>query len=66
MLRSTASAASKFSSMDKNHGPPGFKGKYSYEYEDLDVNEVLQKKGLTPADVRHPNQQAKVDQLSVA
>lgn len=59
MLASTKGEAKKFSAMDKNHGPPAFR--YAQEYDSLDHNELLQARGLSSADVRHPDHQARVD-----
>jgi len=61
MLAQTSGEAKKFTAMDKNHGPPAFRYMYSVEYDTLENNEILQARGLTPADVRHPNQQARID-----
>lgn len=47
--------------MDKNHGPPAFKGKWSPEYDTLENNELLKTRGLNPSDVRHPNHQARIE-----
>lgn len=41
MVGANAGAAKKFSSMDKNHGPPAFKYMYAYEYDSLEHNEQL-------------------------
>ena len=59
MLASTAGEAKKFSKMDKDHGPPSYR--YSVEYDALENNEILKGRGLSPADVRHPNLQARID-----
>lgn len=56
MLAGCEGARKKFSSMDKNHGPPAFRYMYNFEYDKLENNEILQARGLTPADVRHPSQ----------
>jgi hypothetical protein len=62
MIKSQLAQGEKYSSFKKDHGPPH--GHYPAEYDELEHNEYLKSKGIAPADVIHPNTQARLDALS--
>jgi hypothetical protein len=49
----------KFATHEKNHGPPHYQ--YPATFDELDHSELLQAKGISPAEVRHPNAQARLE-----
>jgi len=53
MLKSQLGSVEKYTSFNKDHGPPY--GHFPAEYDALEHNEYLQGRGVTPEQVRHPD-----------
>uniref|UniRef100_A0A7S3SDH7 Uncharacterized protein n=1 Tax=Strombidinopsis acuminata TaxID=141414 RepID=A0A7S3SDH7_9SPIT len=56
MMSSGVKASNAYTGFKKTYGPPHYR--YRASFDPLESNEVLQHKGLTPEDVRHPNARA--------
>lgn len=59
MLKSQQGQGEKYGNFKKTHGPPHYS--YAATYDDLEHNEILQKHGVAPEEVRHPSAQARIN-----
>ena len=57
MMKSQTAQGEKYASFKKDHGPPYHH--YSAEYDELEHNDYLKSKGISPAELIHPNFEAR-------
>lgn len=57
MVKGQMKEGEAYASFKKNHGPPH--SHFSAEYDDLEHNELLKAKGISPSELIHPNFEAR-------
>lgn len=59
MMKAELTSSVAYTSFKKDHGPPY--QKFAAEYDELENNEYLKARNVTPEEVRHPAAQARMD-----